>query len=80
MSEENQPQLPAASVAVVLNPLALRQVYQFRERYAQYQACEDTAESQALAKQVDDLAFKLACSVESALEQVEAEQVVKVRR
>lgn len=58
----------------------MRQVQQFRERYAQWQACEDATESTALGNQVNDLAFKVACSVELALEQVGAEQVAKERR
>lgn len=69
MSTE-QPQ----DLTVVLNSFTLGLMHRFRERYAQYQACQDTAESQALAKQVDDLAFKLACSLESVVERAEAEQ------
>lgn len=70
MSTE-QPQSLGADVAVVLNPLQVRQVQQFRERYAQWQACKVGAESQVLGKQVEELAFQVAFSVELALEQVE---------
>ena len=70
----DQPQSLGASVAVVLNPIQVRKVQQFRERYAQWQACRDTPEMQVLAQQVADLAFEVAFSVDIELGQVEDEQ------
>jgi len=67
----DQPQQLGAPLAVVLHPHAMNLVQSFRERYAQYQACENAAQMRELGKQVDDLAFKLACTVESIVEQAE---------
>jgi len=70
MSTE-QPQPLGASVAVVLNPLQVRQVQRFRELYAQWQTCQPGADSEALGKQVEELAFSVAFSVDQALGQAE---------
>ncbi|MCE4058477.1 hypothetical protein [Pseudomonas sp. Au-Pse12] len=70
MSTEQSQQL-GAPLTVVLDPVAMHLVQRFRDCYARYQACEDTAQMRELGKQVDDWAFKLACTVESSVEQAE---------
>lgn len=68
----NKPQQPGAGVNVFLSPLQVCEVQQFRERYAQWQACENEADSVELGRKVKDFAFKVACSVDGALGQAEA--------
>lgn len=72
MSTE-QPQAQAAAFTVTLDTYGLKLVHDFRERYQQWQACQEVDESLALGKQVDHLQMRLAFYLESAVEKAEAE-------
>jgi hypothetical protein len=67
-----KPQARADEVTVTLDAFALKMVHEFRERYQQWQACDDMTESQSLGKQVDHLQMCLAFYLDSAVEKVEA--------
>ncbi|ROL68485.1 hypothetical protein BK634_11820 [Pseudomonas chlororaphis] len=73
----NKPQQTDADITLTLNPWQVHKVQQFRERYAQWAACTDGAQMQAMGRQVADLAIEVALSVESELGRVEAEQVAQ---
>jgi hypothetical protein len=66
-----QPQSQADEVTVTLDAFALKMVHDFRERYQQWQACDDINESQTLGKQVGHLQMCLAFYLESAVEKAE---------